>query len=316
MSISRRLILVTGCPRSGTTPLGKGLALAPGTVSLYEPLNATVGDRRVSRYFELPGDEEFAVSQAEELFDAIRRLRLSLPLGIFARDPLWRRAVKVFTGSQTRFSYRRARFSRAPVLIWKDPFAVFWTRMLAQHHPDVDIVATYRPVLAVAASFARLGWGFDVLDLADRLERTTGSLHPEVDSFLGHADLRSSAANGAAVWALAYQWLAERPGDLTAAVDTASFSSDSEQQAALFRTLGLQWSETVASTLRPAARRRDAPDFGTRAHSRDRNIETVNTYYRRVLSQQDVEMIGHAFGGMEQRVTASLGLRHLPKSSP
>ena len=167
---TRRLVLVTGTPRSGTTPVGDVLAAARRTRTLYEPLNRHVGDRRVRRYFEVPGTGGFMDATVDGLVDDVRRLRLRLRPGLFPEDRGPRRLAKRLTGSRARMTYRLARLPPRPrTLVWKDPFAAFLAEDVARRH-DVPVVVTLRPPEAVAASFKRLGWAFDVHDLLGRLD--------------------------------------------------------------------------------------------------------------------------------------------------
>jgi hypothetical protein len=203
---THRVLVVTGSPRSGTTAVGDTLAMAPGVMSLYEPLNATVGDRRVSQYFEVPGSPSFPAEDARRFADDLMHLRLRLRPGIFKRDPAWRKVVKVFTGSRALASYRRARLQPESTLIWKDPFAIFWLKQLSEDLPGFAAVVTHRPPLAVAASFARLTWRFDVASLLTRLAAAGQFVPPQVQRFVAENDMRSPALNGAATWGIVYGW--------------------------------------------------------------------------------------------------------------
>ena len=51
----KRLVLVTGTPRSGTTAVGSILAAAPGARELYEPFNRHVGMVEVDVDFPVVG---------------------------------------------------------------------------------------------------------------------------------------------------------------------------------------------------------------------------------------------------------------------
>src|SRR5688572_308465 len=107
-------------PRSATTPVGNILGLGAGVRSLYEPLNFHVGDRRVHRYFEVPGSAAISLEQASALIDDIRAVRLQLKRGVFPHDHGWRRMAKMLVGSRTTVSVRRARLDhKVNRILWK-----------------------------------------------------------------------------------------------------------------------------------------------------------------------------------------------------
>src|SRR6476620_8525932 len=119
-----RTILVTGCPRSGTTPVGANLALAPGTRYLYEPFNPRYGLRSISRHYEVPGANGFSLNQFDRCVDAIRRLRLELKGYDWRAEEGWRRLVKRVVGSRCQVSYWLCRLDWSlHTVIWKDPTA-------------------------------------------------------------------------------------------------------------------------------------------------------------------------------------------------
>lgn len=170
LDLKRRLILVTGAPRSGTTAVGQYLGWAERTATLYEPMNYDTGDKCIQRYFEVPGSDEFSFQDFDDLVSRVSRLRLNLKSGIFSGESLRRVLLKTFVGSQSRQSYARARIDpRCQTIIWKDPIAVFAARRLTEQF-RVPVVVTPRPPVAVVASFKRLNWQFDVKNISERCQ--------------------------------------------------------------------------------------------------------------------------------------------------
>ena len=286
----RDLVVVTGTPRSGTTPVGDTLAAAPGARTLYEPLNFHVGDRRVRRYFEIPGAAGFSESTADELVTDVRRLRLRLRPGLFPEDRGLRRIAKRVTGSRTRMTYRRSRWDpRLRTVVWKDPFAVFLVPRLAGVH-GVPVIVTMRPPAAVAASFKRLSWGFDVADLVERLGPEGERYRP----LLEVERLERPAHNGAVLWHIVNDWLLrasqELPGvhvcDLEQLVRdrTAGYRD-------LYAKLGLAWTAATEAHLRAAeAAAGPARPQGTRAHGAPRDPAAVNAYWVDVLDSDEIAL--------------------------
>jgi hypothetical protein len=72
----RRLILVTGSPRSGTTAVGDRLSLPISVGYLHEPFNVTVGIRDVETQFEAVGARNFSAERLDAIMRGIVTLRL------------------------------------------------------------------------------------------------------------------------------------------------------------------------------------------------------------------------------------------------
>lgn len=306
---TRRLLVVTGSPRSGTTAVGDTLALAPDVMSLYEPLNATVGDRRVSHYFEVPGSPSFPAEAAQRFAEDLMQLRLRLRPGIFKRDPGWRKAVKLFTGSRALASYRKARLAPAPTLIWKDPFAIFWLKQLSGDVADFAAVVTHRPPLAVAASFARLRWRFDLASLLERLEAAGEFLPPEAVRFVREHDMRNPALNGAATWAIVYGWYLHADVPDSTLVDAKDLTSVPDAYRQLYERVGLPFTPEVERRIAEEQQRQASAkgaDFGRRAHTKHRNLANMNSYYTGVLSEEEQEQIRDGLGALADQVRAAI----------
>ena len=306
---TRRLLVVTGSPRSGTTAVGDTLALAPDVMSLYEPLNATVGDRRVSHYFEVPGSPSFPVEDAQRFAEDLMRLRLRLRPGIFKRDPAWRKAVKLVTGSRALASYRKARLRPASTLIWKDPFAVFWLKQLSGDVPGFASVVTHRPPLAVAASFARLKWRFDLASLLDRLDAAGEFVPPEAVRFVREHDMRNPALNGAATWAIVYGWYLHADVPESTLVDAKDLTAVSGSYRQLYERVGLPFTADVERRIALEQQRQataKGADFGRRAHTKHRNLANMNSYYTGVLSEEEQQQIREGLGALEEQVRTAI----------
>ena len=311
--MTRRVILVTGTPRSGTTPVGDALAAAPGVRTLYEPLNFHVGDRRVQRYFEVPGAAGFSVAAADELIRDVARPRLQLRPGIFPDDRGLRRAVKHLTGSRTLSTYRLARVDpRATTLVWKDPFAAFLADRVAAGHA-IPVVATYRPAPAVAASFKRLGWSFDVVDLAQRLAAAGRPAGFDVAGL----DLAVPAINGAVVWRLVNDALlqAARRNPDVVLLDMDAFVADrTGVLAGLCRRLDLTWTPAVDRHLqRSAAAGGPAAPATARAHGGRRDASAVNRYWVDVLTADEARAVERITGETAARLQAVSGHEQPPQ---
>ena len=102
-----QMVLVTGAPRSGTTPVGAALALAPGVRMIYEPMGPT-GDRRIPVRFAIPGQRGLPMDVFRGFLDDLRSLRLDLGTQnrkAYARMGKVQRMFRRVIGSRTRRSY-------------------------------------------------------------------------------------------------------------------------------------------------------------------------------------------------------------------
>lgn len=288
--MTRRLVLVTGTPRSGTTPIGDALATAPGARSLYEPLNFHVGDRRVGRYFEVVGAAGFTSVVLDDLVRGIRLPKLRLRPGVFPEDIGLRRLGKRLTGSRTTMTYRQARLDpRLRTIVWKDPFATFLVEDLVEDH-DLPVIATVRPPHAVAASFKRLGWAFDVPDLIERLAGR-GRDHRDLLSLV---DTTTPAGNAAVLWHVANLTLVEA-ADRHSEVLLVNLEDFVEDRRGVMRRLyahaGLQWSPRVDAHLARSAAGEGAAPTRARAHVGPRDPSAVNRYWVDVLDDEEVTLV-------------------------
>jgi hypothetical protein len=298
----RRLVVVTGTPRSGTTPVGDMLGAAPGAATLYEPLNYHVGDQRVTRYFELVDRGGFSAQTCDAITDDVLRLRPRLQRGVFPEDGGLRRAVKWVVGSQTRQSLRKARRTRRlTTLVWKDPFAVFLAEHISRRH-DAPVVVTVRPPAAVAASFKRLGWSFDVADLVHRL----GAQGDRYEHLLDVDLLKQPWYNGASLWHVVNDWALAAHERLPSVhildMDRVVVDRTVTMHAVYDRT-GLRWTASAERYVNNAGRG-EGPTrpTGTRAHGGTRNVAAVNSYWRDVLSVDEAATVERMNADLWERV--------------
>jgi hypothetical protein len=147
---AERPILVTGAHRSGTTWVGKMLALAPGVGYVHEPFNPRFSAGRFDRYFTIVTRENEA-RYASELEHALTfRYELVPRLRTRHRPKDVARTLRDFVRVQ-RVRRRGAR----PLM--KDPIALLSAEWLAQRF-DMDVVVLIRHPAAFASSLKRLGW--------------------------------------------------------------------------------------------------------------------------------------------------------------
>ncbi|MGB3242945.1 MAG: hypothetical protein WBB25_00305 [Sulfitobacter sp.] len=293
-SQDRNLIMVTGAPRSGTTVVGTQLGLAERCTALYEPMNGDSGDRSVSRYFERPGHGGFSEETFDDLVHRIANLDLRLRPGVFEHEHGWKKAAKLVIGGQSRRSLTRAKFTPGlQTIIWKDPLAALAARAAVERF-DIPVVITYRPPEAVAASYKRLNWYFEVHDIADSL----GIAHP--DGGVLHARGSKDLIDGAAsLWAMIYGDLLdlaqERPDKVHLVRMEDVITDPKSVYDELFARLGLSEGSAAAAGIAAAEAQRDATGLSDQPsghpHSKNRNLRAANEYWRDLLTPEEIETI-------------------------
>ncbi len=300
MKNDRRLILVTGVPRSGTTAVGQMLSLAAGAGALHEPFNYHSGLQQIAHYFAIPGAASFSISQFDQTVAQIKNLELDFKPGIFPSDKGWRRAVKYVIGARPLNSYRRLRLApNLRTIIWKDPLACFAANHAAQRH-EIEVLVTLRNPWAVAGSFKRMEWAFDLADLTARLQQI-GLDFTSLCMARSDKKLQESVANGTWLWRLVYATLAQwtqtnrriKFVNLDDVVDAPVAT-----YAKLYGALALAWNDRIAAKIMKYYHnesQRSTPK-SKQAHDAGRNIAEVNKYWRGYLTESEKDFVSEVAG--------------------
>ena len=143
----KKPIIISGIPRSGTTPLGIVLSSIKGFSMIYEPFNANQGIIDVQFNYPYPGKNI-----------SIEQFQSSFKKGYLKNDSLAKRIFKTFFGNESSLSYFKAKKSLSTdQLLIKDPFLLFCSKELCLNH---KVIICYRPLMALAGSFKRMKWDF------------------------------------------------------------------------------------------------------------------------------------------------------------
>ena len=286
-----RLILLTGVPRSGTTAVGRALSLAAHTGNLHEPFNYLVGLREVERYFEIPGDEGMSTDEFDARVDHIKWLDLKFKAGVFPRDRGLRRVLKRIGGGRAINSWRLCRLTPGiDTIVWKDPFAFFCIDRLVAH--DVETLILLRNPWAVAASFKRMAWSFDLDDIVRRL-RLVGRA-ADIDGLPQWSARDDAVCNASLLWRLLYGSLLTALPRSALVVDLDHIvSAPLKAYPSIYQHLRLPWSERIARKIakhygRTSTRREPA---ARRAHDANRDLSAVNAYWQRILDPGEIATV-------------------------
>ncbi len=269
--------------------------MARGTASLHEPMNGYTGLKCVSRHYEIPGTGGFSDNDLEDIVQRIYKMSLNYKKSGYSREPRWRQFAAQIIGHRPRISYLAAKYRPGVrTIIWKDPLAVF----LAGHPAlrDIPVVVTVRNPFAVAASYKRMAWGNDVDEIAKRLKEIglwTNERMPKPTDVDGY----SAAENAAMLWDATYAYLMKvsRRKEKVFFVNIDQLIADPVTvYQGLYHNLGLEWSIKVEGKIRKdyafSSSSSSVPEVG-KAHDANRNIADVNTYWQKVMSKEEVEIV-------------------------
>lgn len=300
-------VLVTGAPRSGTTWVGRMLALSGELGEIYEPFNPGAHQARWFRpeHFYLYVDERSSDTYARDVADmAAFRFPLARHL-VRARTPEDLRA----TVRTWRLAARRRRAGQAPLV--KDPMALFAAPWLAGGFGFRPVVVVRHPAAFVGA-ILRVGWQvrFESWLRQDRLMATLLAPHAD-DITAAQRAPRDLVRDAALFWrvtqsvVLGYRaehpdWSVARHEDL-AADPTGSFRE-------LYDGLELRWSAVVAEAVAAATGTHNvaAAESGVQ-HVLARDSRAVTQLWRQQLTGAQVETV--------REITAGVAEEFYPASS-
>jgi hypothetical protein len=287
----RRPILVTGAHRSGTTWIGKMLAVDPQMAYISEPLNVLhrpgVMRARVPHWYTyickdnedqyLPAMREMLAFKYHPLLE-IKSLRSVKDILRMFRD--WR----IFSTGRL--------FDQDPLL--KDPFAVFSAEWFADAL-DCQVVLVVRHPGAVASSLRRLEWNFDFSDLLNQLllmRDWLDGFQEEMESLLNNADL---IAQSSLLWRMVYHVANDlrkrHPEYLIVRHEDISLDPVGEFKK-LYDDLELEYSQRVEQTIINSSSESNPKEVSRRAvHSIQVDSRANLENWKQRLTTRDIERV-------------------------
>jgi len=297
-----QVILVTGAPRSGTTPLGDLLGGIKNSVNLYEPMGPT-GDKRFIERFPIPGEPGFSEADLASFVMDMRRLKLSFKgQSRPAHRGLGGLAARVL-GTRSLISYRKARLTFKPkLLIWKDPHAVF----CAAEGPLSGLyktIITVRPPLAHAASFKRLGWVSKAGDVYDRYRKSFGEI-PAFSSWYQRIG-QTPVGSAALLWHLVHRRMVELADSTKAGLYVLNMDAVASNELGayqhLFDWLGVPMppdvKKKISSRIEFATTVTSRPS-SSNVHDFNRTAAQANSYWSEVLTPSEIEIVEEINGNL------------------
>ena len=283
-------MLVTGTPRSGTTFVGRMLALPREVGYLDEPFNVQIGILGIEEQFLHLTWGHPEVRRYRRLVDDLLAGRATFRRGAFdgPGSTVMARAGRRVFGSRANFRYHLTAVDpRVRRWLLKDPIACLAAEYLHQEL-GMQVVIVVRHPAAVVASFLRLGWRFPIDEMVAQpgmqhvLGATAGALPPPP---------RDAVVEGAYLWLLQQKVLdayAERnPAMLVVRHEDLS-REPLPRFLELYTSLGLTWTDDVARTITEHTSREnpvEAPGGVAHALARD-SADLVKAWRRRMTDEQ------------------------------
>ncbi len=301
-SQERRIVLVTGTPRSGTTVVGDILGSARRNASLYEPMNIQSGDRRFDVAFPIPGPQGFTPAALEAFIEDLKALRLDPRSGVFPHERGLAALGKWLVGGRTRASLRAARARPwIDTLIWKDPFAMLCVPDLLAM--GVPVVVTWRPAAAIAASFKRLNWSFDIDAIADRV--ATVIHRPMPLPLEGGPRVAREVECAVYLWKLCLALCLTNEGSRPILVSTGDLNRNPTKAfEVIFARLGLRLDDAARREIdkRFTDKRGAAAVPEGHPHTRDRDFTQANLYWKQLLSPAEADFVEKETAELERAI--------------
>jgi hypothetical protein len=285
--------------RSGTTWIGRMLALGGGVAYLSEPLNAYAPGPLISltpahqfQYIAPENEERFL-----KPFESLVALRYPWKNEVAAiRTP---RDVRRILRRSRRF-VQVSKGSSRPLL--KDPFAFFSIPWFIERLASTPVVVVRHPA-SVASSMKRLGWVYDFKNLLGQPLLMDGLLAPyrrEIETL--SREPADSVTHAAVLWRIVYGTLprfTDQFQNILVVRHEALSSSPVEQFGRLSRSLGLPFDEETAERIREFTDDRNPAELDRAdPHSVRVNSRANIWNWQRRLTKDEVKLVREATEGV------------------
>ena len=286
----KKPIIISGIPRSGTTPLGSVLSSIKGFSMIYEPFNANQGIIDVQFNYPYPG-KNISVKEFQSIFNNLVQFKSSFKKGYLKHDSVVKRIFKTFFGNESSLSYFKAKKSSSvKQLLIKDPFLLFSSEELCVNH---KVIICYRPLLPLAASFKRMKWDFkEFEDLINFFPKNS------IKSFRFKASdqISSNVIGAIQFYELFYHYMNNiNPNKNLYFFSQQEFSTDPIKEISnLLKWLELEVSDEIIHLSQSLNRGKSSklriPEKSIQ-HDNNYNKKYSNEYYKLVLTKEEIELI-------------------------
>ena len=302
----KKPIIISGIPRSGTTPLGKVLSSIEGFSMIYEPFNVNQGINDINFNYPYPG-KNISVKEFQSIFNDLVQFKSSFKKGYSKHDNFAKKFIKTIFGNESSISYLKAKkYSINRQLLIKDPFLLFSTEELCLNH---KVIICYRPLKPLAASFKRMKWSFkEFEDLVNFFPKNS------IKSYrLQACDKISSYVIGAIqFYELFYHYINNiSPNENLYYFSQQKFSKNPEIEVTkLLRWLELEVPDKIillSKSLNEGKNSKIHFPLKNIQHDSNYNKKFSNKYYKSVLTKDEIELI-NSFVAEERFELPTFGL--------
>ena len=286
----KKPIIISGIPRSGTTPLGKVLSSIEGFSMIYEPFNVNQGINDINFNYPYPG-KNISVKEFQSIFNDLIQFKSSFKKGYLKHDNFAKKIIKTIFGNESSLSYLKAKKrSTNRQLLIKDPFLLFSSEELCLNH---KVIICHRPLKPLAASFKRMKWNFkEFEDLVNFFPTNS------IKSYrLQACDKISSYVIGAIqLYELFYLYINNiSPNKNLYFFSQQKFSKNPEEEVAnLLRWLELEIPDKIILLSKSLNKGKNSQihfPLKNIQHDSDYNKKFSNEYYKSVLTKDEIELI-------------------------
>lgn len=285
MNRNNQPILVTGSPRSGSTWVGRMLALPWGVKYVSEPFNPKYGLKLFKSWFVYinENNEQYYLPAIKKLLEFQGGYRLTLP------------ALRYW-------SHNFYPFKKRPLL--KDPIACFSADWLAKKF-DLRVVVLWRHPAAFYASLKRVNWHFNFSNLLQQESLMAKQLEPLRD-LMAKAN-KSYAEEAAILWLGIYSvldkysannphWLIRRHEDISL--------NPLEEFKDLYAKLDLKFSKSVEKKIIKYSSGKSSEP--TKVMDLKRNSPAVVGQWFKQVNNEEIAII--------KNITGNLALKYYPEN--
>lgn len=289
----KKSILVTGAPRSGTTFVGKMLALPRDVAYVDEPFNSQTGMQGIDTWFPYMHVSESDPN--EKLVKDILNGKTSFKssqLRPDATNPVRQLARELFVSRENVEHKINAYNPIKRRFLIKDPLACFASEYLHQKFDCHTLVVLRHPASTIA-SFKRLGWRFHLGELQKQTELMKHHLEP----IIGHLD--PDKIDNVEEWA--HLWLsinkvletyASRNKDMTIVRHEDLSSEPIKEFAGLYDKYDLKFTPRVQEKIKAhTGAENPAEPTGNAVHVLKRNSAENIKRWKKILTEKEIEII-------------------------
>ncbi len=302
----KKPIIISGIPRSGTTPLGIVLSSIKGFSMIYEPFNANQGIIDIQFNYPYPG-KNISIEQFQSIFNNLIQFQSSFKKGYLKNDSLAKRIFKTFFGNESSLSYFKAKKSLSTdQLLIKDPFLLFCSKELCLNH---KVIICYRPLMALAGSFKRMKWDFK--EFEDLINFFPANSIKSL-SFKANDKISSNVVGAIQFYELFYNYMNSINSNKNLYFFSQhEFSTDPiEEITNVLKWLELEVSDEIIQLSQSLNKGKSSqihiPDQSIQ-HDPDYNKKYSNEYYKLVLTKEEIDLID-AFVAEERFELPTFGL--------